>query len=340
MTADLDRLAAVLDERAQTDALSGVVSLDVDGETVFARAYGLADRAHGIANTVGTRFGMASASKAFTALAVMSLVEDGVLRRDTRVREILGADLPAIDDAVTVEHLLSHTSGIGDYLDEEAEWAVDDYVMTVPVHELAVTEAFVRAVDGHAQKSAPGERFAYNNGGYIVLAIVAERAAGTPFHDLVAARVLDPAGLEATGYLRLDELPGDAALGYVYADPASLRTNVLHLPVRGNGDGGAFTTAADLSRLWRALADGDVLPAETVAQMWRPRQDVPSEGLRYGLGFWLDHEGPGIVLEGYDAGVSIRSRFDPVTRTTVTIVSNTSEGAWGVVRAYRDHLAA
>jgi CubicO group peptidase (beta-lactamase class C family) len=83
-----------------------------------------------------------------------------------------------------------------------------------------------------------------------------------------------------------------------------------------------------------------VLPAATVTEMWRPRQDVPSEGLRYGLGFWLDREGPGIVLEGYDAGVSIRSRFDPVTRTTVTIVSNTSEGAWGVARAYRDHLAA
>jgi CubicO group peptidase (beta-lactamase class C family) len=339
MTADLDQLAALLDDRARADAMSGVVSVDLEGEVVLAAAYGLADRAHGIPNTAGTRFGMASASKAFTALAVMSLVEDGALRLDTPVRGILGGDLTAIDDRVTVEHLLSHTSGIGDYLDEEADWEVDDYVLTVPVHELAATEAFVRAVDGHAQKSAPGERFAYNNGGYIVLAIVAERASGMPFHDLVATRVFAPAGLEATGYLRLDELPGDAALGYVYTDPASLRTNVLHLPVRGNGDGGAFTTAADLSRLWRALADGAVLPRAAVAEMWRPREDVPSEGLRYGLGFWLDREGPGIVLEGYDAGVSIRSRFDPETRATVTIVSNTSEGAWGVVRAFRDHLA-
>ncbi|KRB37679.1 serine hydrolase domain-containing protein [Microbacterium sp. Root180] len=333
-------LAAALDERARADAMSGVLSIDVDGATVFAEAYGLADRAHGVANTIGTRFGMASSCKAFTALAVLSLVEEGTLRLDTPVREILGADLPLIDDAVTVEHLLSHMSGIGDYLDEEADWEVDDYVLTVPVHELATTEAFVRAVDGFAQKSAPGERFAYNNGGYIVLAIVAERASGIPFHDLVAERVFSPAGLDATGYLRLDELPGDAALGYVYDDPASLRTNVLHLPVRGNGDGGAFTSAGDLSRFWRALADGRVLPAATVTEMWRPRQYDESEGLRYGLGFWLDRDGPGIVLEGYDAGVSIRSRFDPVTRTTVTIVSNTSEGAWGVVRAYSDHLAA
>jgi CubicO group peptidase (beta-lactamase class C family) len=336
---ELDAIATALDERARADAMSGVVSIDVDGTVLFARAYGLADRAHGVPLTVDTRFGMASASKSFTALAVMALVEDGSLQLDTPVRGILDGDLPTIDDGVTVEHLLSHTSGIGDYLDEEADWEVDDYILTVPVHELAETEAFVRAVAGHAQKTAPGERFAYNNGGYIVLALVAERVSGVGFHELVGERVFAPAGLKGTAFLRLDELPGDAAIGYLYEEPESLRSNVLHLPVRGNGDGGAFTTAPDLSRFWRALAAGKVLPASTVAELWKPRRTVESEGLRYGLGFWLDLDGPGIVLEGYDAGVSIRSRFDAETRTTVTIVANSSEGAWGVIRAYSDALA-
>lgn len=337
---DLDALASVLDEQARADRMSGVVSIDIDGAPVFAQAYGLADRAHGIANTVGTRFAMASASKAFTALAVMALVEDGTVQLDTPVRSILNRDLLEIDDGVTIEHLLSHTSGIGDYLDEDSDWEVDDYILSVPVHELAQTAAFLRAVAGYPQKSAPGERFAYNNGGYIVLAIVAERASGMPFHDLVDARVLAPAGLEATGFLRLDELPGDTAIGYLYEDPESLRSNVLHLPVRGNGDGGAFTTTGDLSRFWRALAGGAVLPESTIAEMWRPRNTSESEKLRYGLGFWLDLDGPGIVLEGYDAGVSIRTRFDPGTRVTVTIVSNSSEGAWGVIRAFVGRLTA
>ncbi|WP_127475375.1 serine hydrolase domain-containing protein [Microbacterium sulfonylureivorans] len=335
---DLDALAAALDRRAREDGMNGVVWIDVDGEPVFGRAYGLADRAHGIANTTETRFGMASASKAFTALAVMGLVEDGTVQLDTPVRGILGDDLPTIDDGVTIEHLLTHTSGIGDYLDEEADWEVDDYVLTVPVHELALTEAFVAAVDGHPQKSAPGDRFTYNNGGFIVLALIAERASGVPFHDLVDTRVFARAGLGATGYPRLDELPGDAAVGYVYEEPESLRSNVLHLPVRGNGDGGALTTAPDLSRFWRALADGAVLPASTISEMWRPRNTDASEGLRYGMGFWLDLDGPGIVLEGYDAGVSIRTRFDPESRSTVTIVSNSSEGAWGVIKTYADRL--
>lgn len=335
---DVAALGASLDARARADGLSGVISLDLDGESVFAEAHGLADRAHGIRNSVDTRFGMASASKGFTAAAVMGLVDAGTLRLDTPVRGILNDDLPEIDDAVMIEHLLSHTSGIGDYLDEDSDWEVDDYILTVPVHELAETEGFVRAVDGFPQKFPPGEGFSYCNGGYIVLAIVAERASGMPFHDLVAERVLIPAGMSRTAYLRLDELPGDAAVGYLGEDPESLRTNVLHLPVRGNGDGGAFTTVADLSRFWRALNDGAVVSPSSAAAMTRPRNTVESEHMRYGMGCWLDLDGPGFVLVGYDAGVSIYSRFDPGARLTATIIANTADGAWGVARTLCDEL--
>ena len=316
--------------------MSGVVSVDVDGESAFAAAYGMADRAHGIPNTVETRFGMASGCKAFTAAAVMSLVDDGALRLDTPVRGILNDDLPLIDDAVTIEHLLGHTSGIGDYLDEEGEWEVDDYILTVPVHELATTPAFLPAIDGFPQKFPPGERFSYCNGGYMVLAIVAERVSGMPFHDLIGTRVLSPAGLARTAYLRLDELPGDAAIGYLREDRESLRTNVLHLPVRGNGDGGAFTTAADMSRFWRALVDGAIVSPQSVTAMIEPRYRVDDEGMQYGRGVWHDLDGPGLMLVGYDAGVSFSTRFDPETRLAVTILSNTPEGVWSVARVMRD----
>ena len=316
--------------------MSGVVSVDVDGESAFAAAYGMADRAHGIPNTVATRFGMASGCKAFTAAAVMSLVDDGALRLDTPVRGILNDDLPLIDDSVTIEHLLGHTSGIGDYLDEEGEWEVDDYILTVPVHELATTPAFLPAIDGFPQKFPPGERFSYCNGGYMVLAIAAERVSGMPFHDLIGTRVLSPAGLARTAYLRLDELPGDAAIGYLREDPESLRTNVLHLPVRGNGDGGAFTTAADMSRFWRALVDGAIVSPQSVTAMIEPQYRVDDEGMQYGRGVWHDLDGPGLMLVGYDAGVSFSTRFDPETRLAVTILSNTPEGVWSVARVMRD----
>ncbi len=340
MTLSPADLSAALDAQARTDAMSGLVSIDVDGDPVFVGAYGLADRAHGIPNDPSTRFALASASKGFTAAAVWSLVEDGTLALDTPARSLLKADLPLVDDAVTVEQLLTHTSGIGDYLDEESDGEIDDYILPIPSHRLADTEAFVGIVDGFPQSSPPGERFAYNNGGFILLALLAERASGIPFHDLVQTRVFDRAGMTASGFLRLDELPGDAAIGYLSDDPASLRTNVLHLPVRGNGDGGAYSTGADLSAFWRALVDGRIVGAATAAEMTRPRSIVEEEGLRYAAGVYADLDGPGLLLEGYDAGSSIRTRFDPETRTTVTVVANTSEGAWGVVRTWFELLEA
>jgi CubicO group peptidase (beta-lactamase class C family) len=168
---------------------------------------------------------------------VVSLIEDGSLELGTTARSVLGEDLPLIGDDVTLEQLLSHRSGIGDHFDEHAIEQVTDHVLSVPVHELATTEAFLAVLDGQPQVFPPGERFAYNNGGYVVLALIAERTSGVPFHELVRRRVCEPAGMGDTEFLRSDELPGRAALGYLTADGS--RTNVLHLSVRGSGDGGS-----------------------------------------------------------------------------------------------------
>jgi CubicO group peptidase (beta-lactamase class C family) len=317
-----------IDSVVRDTGFSGVVRVDREGTTEFVRAYGFADRAHAIATTIDTRFAIASGTKGFTALTIMSLIEDGSIALDTTARSLLGDDLPLIDDSVTVEHLLAHRSGIGDYLDESTV-EITDYVMPIPVHELAMTEQFLVVLDGHETVSAPGERFAYNNGGYVVLALIAERASGIPFHELVRRRVCEPAGMTDTGFLRSDELPGDAALGYLTIDDP--RTNVFHLPVLGTGDGGIYSTAADLSAFWGALFAGRIVSIERVSEMVRPRSDWPEESERYGLGFHL-HETTDVVwLEGYDAGVSFRSTHDPTNAITHTVIANWTDGAWPVV---------
>ena len=177
-----------LDLIASETAFSGVVRVDRGDRVEISKAYGLAHRGYGIANEVDTRFALASGTKGLTALTVVSLVEDGTLALTTTARSVLDKDLPLVTDEVTVEQLLAHRSGIGDYLDEEAGLDLDDYLMPVPVHELVTTEDFLAVLDGHPPKFAPGDRFAYCNGGYVVLALIAERAIGTPFHDLVQSR--------------------------------------------------------------------------------------------------------------------------------------------------------
>ncbi|HSF97229.1 MAG TPA: serine hydrolase domain-containing protein [Ornithinibacter sp.] len=328
-----------IDDAVATGAFTGVATVDVGDRRLLERCAGYLHRAHGVPMTAGTRIAIASGSKTFTALAVMHLVEQGALRLDQRVRTALGDDLPLIDDAVTIEHLLTHTSGIGDYLDED-HWDPADYVLTVPAHLLSTAEAFLPMLEGHPQQFPPGERFAYCNGGFMVLAVILERATESTYQDAVRRLVVEPAGLERTGFLALNDLPADAACGYL--DPEGDLMNTLHLPVLGNGDGGAFTTADDVHRFWLALLDGRIVSPATVEQMTRPRHDVPDENMRYGMGFWIHRTHPALILEGYDAGASFRSTHVVGETTTVSVLGNSTEGAWPLIgvfaRAIDHHL--
>jgi CubicO group peptidase (beta-lactamase class C family) len=329
-------LLDAVDEVATRTGFSGVVRVDRAGVTEVCAAYGYADRAYEVPNRVDTLFGTASMAKGLTALVVMALVERGTLSLDTTARSLLGPDLPLIADDVTVQHLLTHRSGIGDYLDEDVFEEKDAYVMPVPVHTLATAEDYLSVLDGFPTVFPADERFTYNNGGFVVLALLAERASGVAYHELVRTLVCEPAGMADTGFLRSDELPGRAAKGYLSVD--GLRTNVLHLPVLGVGDGGAYTTAADLHALWESLFAGRVVSAATAAEMVRPWSLSRTGSRRYGLGFWLHATNDEVWLEGSDAGVSMGSAYTASTSTTATVISNWTDGAWPVIEMLDEHL--
>ena len=141
LEAELDALAAEID-------FAGVVRVDRPDHETFAKAYGFAHRGYAILNTVDARLAVASMTKGFTALAVVSLMT-GSIELGTTARSLLGTDLPMIAGDVTIEDLLAHRSGIGDYLDEELHPDVAEYVMPVPVHELASAEDYLAVLDGH-----------------------------------------------------------------------------------------------------------------------------------------------------------------------------------------------
>jgi len=335
----VDELERDLEDLVTETSFSGVVRVE-EGESVLVeKAFGLANRAFRIPNRIDTQFGIASGTKGFTALAVCALLEQGVLRLSTPVRSLLGDDLPLVDSEVTIEQLLAHRSGVGDYVDEDAGIDVNDYLLPVPAHELATTEQYLPVLDGHPRKFPPGERFAYSNTGFVLLALIAERAFGSPFHDLVDERVCQQAGLTATAFLRSDELPGSAAVGYFSVEGP--RTNVFHLPVRGSGDGGIYSTVGDISGLWKALFAGRIVSIDWVRELVRSRSNVTRRSgarYRYGLGVWLHATTDTVILEGYDAGVSFRSEHDPHREHTYTVISNTSEGAWPIARFLQEGL--
>ena len=327
-------LAGDLETIADETGFSGVAAVSNADGRIAELSRGLANRAYQRANTLETQFATASATKSLTALAVGSLIETSELSLETQVRNLLGARLPLIDPAVTIAHLLSHTSGVGDYLDEEQLVDVDDYVFDMGMHRLANPADYIPLLDGHKQRSPPGARFAYNNSGYVMLSIAVEAATGRSFYDVVHERVLEPAGMADTGFFRSDNLPSAAAIGYL----ANGRTNVFHLPVRGAGDGGAFSTLADIETLWAAVFSGRILPTEIVEKFVEPRSTSIADNLRYGMGFWLGANRLTVMLEGMDAGVSFRSAYDRPTGAMYTVMSNTSSGAWPIVKVLDEQL--
>lgn len=306
------------------DGFNGVISVRRGDDVLGEWTVGLADRTFAVPHTPDTRFGLASGTKTFTAATVLSLVGDGALTLDTRARDVLGKDLPLIASDVTVDHLLTHTSGIGDYLDEEVDALAP---LTIPAQRLDSTPAYLPMLEGFPTKFPAGERFSYCNGGYVVLAVIAERVSGTAFAELVTERVFAPAGMTASGFPRSDLLPPGTATGY--KDDG--RTNVFELPVVGSGDGGAHSTVGDLHRFWLSLLGGTILEPRLAARATEAVTPDVGDGMGYGRGVWLD--GGDFVMAGGDHGVTAVSRHDPATGVTVSALANIEVPTFARTRA-------
>lgn len=312
------------------DSFSGCVSVSRPGAVLYEVPFGYAKLADRIENTVLTRFATASAGKAFVAAGVMTLIGRGMLMPDTRLGELTDCCPGHVDPRVTVEQLLRHTSGVPDYFDEETQ---DNYAALwrdFPNYRVRSSVDLLPLFAGKPMQYAPGERFKYNNSGYVLLGLVIEAVTGRPFDEYLQSAVFTPCGMERTGYYELDRLPSGCADSYI-ADGGSggYRTNIYSVDVKGTGAGGAFTTVGDVRRFWDGLYGGTLVSPEALRAMTTPLDGVP-----YGMGFWLERRADGVTalrMEGCDPGVSFVSGRE-ADGTVVTAVSNFGHDVWSVRR--------
>ena len=249
------------EQRTNQDLFSGVVLITQGAQTLYARAFGYAQRGWQVPNTLDTRFDTASITKLFTAVATMQLIDRGELAFDMPVIERLGLTGTAISPAVTVAQLLTHTSGIGDDADEEAGESYEDVWKTKPNYSVTETRDFLPQFAYRPANFAPGQGCRYCNCSYVLLGLLIEASSGMTYRDYVRAHVFAPAGMASSDFLRMDRVHPNLAEG---SDP--IRDADGAIPPIGSPDGGAHVTAADLDRFLRALLAGRLIsPALTAA---------------------------------------------------------------------------
>lgn len=305
-------------------------------DILFKHQQGYANRAEQIEHQTSTRFGIASGCKLFTAIAICQLVEQGKVTFTSTLSECLPIDFPKFAPAVTVEQLLTHTSGIPDYFDESVMDDFEDLWRTRPMYHIRQLRDFLPMFQHEPMRQESGV-FQYNNAGYILLGLIVEQASGLTFSDYIERFVFKPAGMTASGYFSLDALPANTALGYIDNADGSWRTNHYSIPVKGGADGGAFVTARDMANLWSALLGHRLLGEEITSRLFTPHIKVNDKGTHYGYGLWIQLESNRHVFKyhvmGYDPGVSFHSAYYPATETISVVCSNESDGAFDMMKA-------
>jgi D-alanyl-D-alanine carboxypeptidase len=257
------------------DAFAGVVLVAKNGEAVFEKAYGMANRADGVPHTTATRINLGSINKVFTKVAIGQLVAAGRLALSDTIGKIL-PDYP-VEAArkATVEQLLEHQAGIPDFFGPAFEAAsMAGFRSNADYYRFVSTQPLV---------FEPGAGRAYCNGCYIVLGAIIERVSGTPYEDYVAEHVYKPAGMDGAGPLATDAVLSGVARGYTRAasdGKEALRDNVLTRGAAGSAAGGGYARARDLLALDNALRGGRLLDASMTA--WVLGGGPPARGAALG----------------------------------------------------------
>lgn len=299
------------------DEFSGVVLVAEDGRPLFERAYGMADRERGLPNLVATHFSYASVGKMFTAVAVAQLAEAGELDYDDPIGEYLPEYPAEAGRRVTVDHLLSHRSGIVDFFEDRERFLA---VQASPDPQRDYLGLFME----EPLRFAPGERFEYSNSNYVLLGAIVERVAGQPYEAYLRERVFGPAGMSDTG---LDAAPeGTVAVGYTRTEGggqlgAGERHHFTEFQIaRGSAAGGGWTTVHDLLRFDRALRTHALLSPEATERALTARAAYGRPGYEYGYGFILRRAGAERVA-GHSGGFEgVDAQFDMYLDSGYTIV--------------------
>ncbi len=325
-----------IEQKAAETDFSGVISIYDEHSVVYNHAFGFRDVSNKLPNNTETIFGIASGTKVFTALGIGKLVDLGMISLNTKMKSIDRTFNTFIDTDATILNLLTHTSGVYDYYDEEIIQDFDNYFVEIPWFQLETPSDYYPLFKNKAMKNFPNEKYSYSNGGFVLLGIIIERISGTTYRDFICDNVLDPAKMKNSGFFAFNELPENTAYGY---KKDRKTTNIYNLPIRGGGDGGMYATSEDLRLFWKNLFSYKIL-SENLTTEYLKTQHKFNDRKGYGCGIYKRLDDTMYSIVGGDAGVGFESRHFPNENLTINILSNTTDGEEEIRNTVMAHLEA
>ncbi|UCF06038.1 MAG: serine hydrolase [bacterium] len=310
-----EKIDEIAEAEAKYDLFSGSVLVAKNGETIYAKGFGYANKEYRIPNSPETQFNISSVQKTFIAMMIMQLYQEGKLDLADPLAKYF-PDCPySTAGKIEIKHLLNHTSGLGGYRDNEEYQAqsenytcIDDVLPLVYKQEPAF---------------APGERFRYSNAGVLFLKAIIERIEGKKLKQVLDERILQPLGMDLTTFFRGGELLPHRATAYSLAEDGETYLRVLSEPSAYAG-GGIYTTAFDLLKFDQALYGEELLSEKNKKIMFTPVEASP----HYAYGWVVVPFGGTTVIYhgGSSGGFNSEFRRYPEIGYTVIVLSN-YEGA-------------
>lgn len=301
------------------DEFSGVTLIAKEGKIILNKAFGDANKSYNIPNKIDTKFNIASIGKIFTGIAIAQLVEKGKLSFEDSLSEYIGNDWLSedISSKIKVKHLLTHTSGLGDYFrqlynqcDKFIFREHDDYKI------LLINEKL---------NFEPGTRWSYSNTGMLLLGALIEKVTSMKYFEYLQQYIFEPADMKNTGGFEKDHPVTNRATGYskeFVNNKIEWIDNSISRVAKGNSSGGCYSTSEDLFNFDKALRSYKLLSPEFTKLVLSPKPELNSSF--YGYGFFINNGIAGKIARHGGDGVGINCHFNMYIDTgyTVVVLSN------------------
>ncbi|MDD6795310.1 MAG: serine hydrolase [Clostridiaceae bacterium] len=331
---DIKKIKELFNKATKEDYFSGVAMIKQGEKVVFSYNTGYAHRGFLIENSLETRFDTASITKLFTSVAIFQLIDKGLLSLNDKVLDILDIGDTKISKEVTIYHLLTHTSGIGDDADEEAGEDYEEIWKDKPNYSVRNLEDYLPNFIHKEPNFEPGKGCRYNNCAYILLGLVIEKITGKEYREYVKENIFEKIGMKDTEFLSMDGINRNTAEGYTPIedgdDIIGWRKNIYSYPPIGAGDAGAYVTVNDLDKFFRELVNNKLLSEKLTKEILNFKElyrENDERKLYMGYGFEhivrkKDNKVLCIKKDGSNAGVANIVNYYPDIDTTFSILCN------------------